>query len=318
MRAAEDVTFGSSSLDRAAHLRKDPSALDTHPEATTIVLWRGKPLVSGDPARLTHLPLDHPVLECSERPPLFLGLDGKKPVFATDISPWEAPDTDTEAMTDFFDTSINRHSGLAEDQIFQELRGLMAILNPADGNAAATARGIFAWHDSHPYCARCGAPSEIVSAGWQRRCKSCGADHFPRTDPVVIVLVTHNNNLLLGRSPNWPEGMYSLLAGFVEPGEGIEAASRREVFEEAGIKLGPVSYLASQPWPFPSSLMFGTRGEALNTEIDLDPVELDAAAWFTREDVANAMDGENPAFRPARKGSIAHFLIDHWLKDDLG
>lgn len=317
MRAAEEVTFATSTLDRAAHLRADTSALQESDAARTLVLWRGKPLVEDDGSRAVMLALDHPVLESATRVPLFLGLDGEAPVFATDISPWEAPDADDLAMSQFFDPSVNRHPALPATQAFRELRGTMALLGAEDANRAATARAIFAWHDTHGFCARCGNPSEITMSGWQRSCPSCNAQHFPRTDAVVIVLALHGNSVLLGRSHHWPEGMYSLLAGFLEPGEGIEAASRREVFEESGIRLGQVDYLASQPWPFPTSLMFGTIGWAENTDITLDPDELDAAAWYSREEVAAAIAEDNPALRPARKGSIARFLIERWLKDDL-
>jgi len=315
MRAAEDVTFGATPLDRAAHLRGDLGAVLDRDGAKTIVLWRGKPLVDGD--TLSYLPLDHAILEEAERAPLFLGLDGEVPVFAIDISPWEPEDVDEDAMGQFFDPTTNHHPATSPDQNFVELRGVMARLSPEDANIAATARAVFAWHDNHEFCARCGNRSGISQAGWQRSCPSCNAQHFPRTDAVVIVLATSGNSVLLGRSPNWPDGMYSLLAGFLEPGETIEAASRREVFEESGIKLGEVRYLASQPWPYPSSLMFGTAGEALNTDLTIDPVEIEDAQWFSRETVMAALDGSNPSLQPARRGSIARFLIERWLKDDL-
>ncbi len=157
----------------------------------------------------------------------------------------------------------------------------------------------------------------VAMAGWQRDCPTCGAHHFPRTDPVVIMLITHGNSVLLGRSPGWPEGMYSLLAGFVEPGETIEAAVRREMFEEAGIRVGAVGYLASQPWPFPSSLMFGCRGEALDDEITIDPNEIEDAMWVSREEMMECFAGNNTRIKPARKGAIAHFLIWNWLADRL-
>jgi len=150
-----------------------------------------------------------------------------------------------------------------------------------------------------------------------RACPDCGARHFPRTDPVVIMLITHGNSVLLGRSPHWPEGMFSLLAGFVEPGETIEAAVRREVWEEAGVRVGAVDYLASQPWPFPASLMFGCRGAALSTEIVLDPVELEAAHWVSRERLMDVFAGRDEAITPARPGAIAHFLLRRWLADRL-
>jgi NAD+ diphosphatase len=179
------------------------------------------------------------------------------------------------------------------------------------------AKAVLSWHEIHGFCARCGAKSVISQAGWQRDCPSCSAHHFPRTDPVVIMLILHGNSVLMGRSPGWPEGMYSLLAGFVEAGETIEGAVRRETFEESGIKVGEVSYLSSQPWPFPSSLMFGCMGVALTSEITVDPDELEDAVWVTREDMALSLIVDNPAMKPARKGSIARFLIENWLADTL-
>lgn len=154
-------------------------------------------------------------------------------------------------------------------------------------------------------------------AGWQRNCPACRTSHFPRTDPVVIMLVTRGNSALIGRSPGWPEGMYSCLAGFVEPGETIEAAVRREVWEEAGIRVGEVRYLASQPWPFPTSLMFGCHGAALDDRITVDPTELEEALWITREELAAAFRGEHPKVKPARKGAIARYLLENWLADRL-
>ena len=154
-------------------------------------------------------------------------------------------------------------------------------------------------------------------AGWQRNCPDCGGKHFPRTDPVVIMLITHGNSALIGRSPGWPEGMYSCLAGFVEPGETLENAVRREVMEEAGVPVGAVSYLSSQPWPFPASLMFGCKGEALSTDIQLDPVELEDARWITREEMVQAFNGQHPEVRAPRKGAIAEFLLSGWLADRL-
>ena len=316
MRDAEQVTFGQARLDRAAHRRGDAAALRADPAARTHVVWRGKPLIIG--GALATVPMDHPVLTDAVREPLLLGMNGKGPVFATDISPWEAPDADQMAMSQFFDPSTNRHDDAPEGALFQELRGVMATLSADDANRAATARAIFSWHDTHGFCARCGQPSRIVMAGWQRDCPSCKASHFPRTDPVVIVLALHGNSVLLGRSPHWPQGMYSLLAGFVEPGEGIEAATRREVFEESGVRLGQVRYLASQPWPFPTSLMFGTMGIAESTEITLDPAELENAMWVPRERMVTALAGADPELRPARPGSIARFLIERWVGDDLG
>ena len=316
MKDAEAVTFGGSGLNRAAALRKDAASL--LPQAQNIAIWRGKVLFDYGSKALIRLPSDHQLLTESTNPPYFLGLeDNGTPVFAHDVSPWQDPDADDDALGRFFDPSQNRYPGFNDAQVFTELRGIMTKLTPRDAEIAATGRGLMQWHESHPYCSRCGQRSVVAQAGWQRDCPACGASHFPRTDPVVIVLVLHGNSVLLGRSPGWPEGMYSLLAGFMEPGESMEAAARREVFEESGVRLSDVGYLSSQPWPFPSSLMIGCIARAETTEIVLDPAELEDARWFTREEVAAASRGENPDLHPARPGSIANFLIGRWLADRL-
>ena len=206
---------------------------------------------------------------------------------------------------------------MAKGQGFAELRGVMALLSPREAELVATAKAILQWHASHGFCAACGARSDVVQGGWQRSCPACGAQHFPRTDPVVIMLVTHGNSVLLGRSPGWPEGMFSLLAGFVEPGETLEAAVRREVLEETGVTCGAVGYLASQPWPFPASLMIGARTEATGTAIVLDPLELEQALWLPREELVSVFAGRHPVIRPSRKGAIANFILRAWLADRL-
>jgi NAD+ diphosphatase len=193
----------------------------------------------------------------------------------------------------------------------------MSRLSPRDAELAVTAKALYGWHDTHRHCARCGDTSVMAMAGWKRRCPTCGAQHFPRTDPVVIMLILHGNSVLLGRSPGWPEGMYSLLAGFVEPGETIEAAVRREVLEETSVRVGRVGYLASQPWPFPTSLMVGGIGWAESTDIAIDPKEIEDAFWVTREEVMQAFAGQHPTLLPAREGAIAHFLLRNWLADRL-
>lgn len=331
MRIAETVTFGGgggggtrdavgAGLDRAAHLRDDAPALDAlfaEPGARAIVLWRGKPLVAGeDRGALARLPLDHPVL-AGAGAPIFLGCAGGAALVARDLSGWDPEDVDFSTLGAFLDPTEQQHPGLPRDQRFCELRAVMTRLSPLDAELAATAKALIGWHGTHGFCARCGSRSDIAKAGWQRDCPECGAHHFPRTDPVVIMLVTHGNDVLLGRSPGWPEGMFSLLAGFVEPGETMEAAVRREVFEEAGIAVGRVGYLASQPWAFPASLMFGCEGEALTRDIRIDPAELEQALWVPRERLMEIFAGRDPEVRPARKGAIAHFLLLNWLADRL-
>lgn len=316
MRGAERVTFGGSGLDRAAHLRKDADALAGLLDGGTVLpLWRGKPLIDGGEA-LGWLSPDSPVL-AGAGAPVFLGLDDGLARFASDISHWSPEAGAAGVEQGFLDSSEQRHPALDPRFAFLELRGVMTNLSPREAELAATGKAVLQWHRSHGFCSSCGTASVMEAGGWQRACPACGTQHFPRTDPVVIMLVTRGNRLLVGRNANWPEGMYSLLAGFVEPGETIEAAVRREVLEEAGIKVGAVRYLASQPWPFPASLMIGCAGEAVTEEIRLDPEELEDACWVTREDMVAAMAGRHPRIRPARRGAIAHFLIANWLADSL-
>jgi NAD+ diphosphatase len=315
MKTAETVTFGGSGLDRHASLRPDAAGLaEALARGTVLPVWRGKPLI--DAGRPVWVPAGHPVLALAG-PAVFLGLDDGQPRFAADLSDW-SPEAGADAPdAGFFDATVQRHPAFGGDEGFVELRGVMTRLTPREAELVATAKALLQWHRSHGFCSACGAPSDMAQGGWQRSCPACAAQHFPRTDPVVIMLVTHGNSVLLGRSPGWPEGMFSLLAGFVEPGETIEAAVRREVLEETGVRCGAVSYLASQPWPFPASLMVGARTEALGREIRIDPEELEQALWLTREELVQAFTGLHPLVRPARNGSIAHFILRNWLADRL-
>lgn len=315
MRIAEQVTFGGSGYDRAAHLRGAVESLWTQPNARVLVMWRGKPLVSDSETRaLFFVEPSHPVLDHAGEP-VFLGLPDGAPHFAVDLVGWNPADID--AQSGFFDPTEQVHPLIGKGAVFAELRGIMTQLSALEAELASTAKALLGWHQSHRFCSKCGEQSLSAMGGWQRNCPSCNAPHFPRTDPVVIVLVTHGNSVLLGRSPGWPDRMYSCLAGFVEPGETIESAVRREVFEEAGVRCGQVTYLASQPWAFPTNLMFGCHAQATTTEITIDPAELETARWVTREELALAFSGEHPEIAAARKGSIAHFLLFNWLADRL-
>ena len=321
MKLAETVTFGGSGFDRAAELRSDPAALaalQDDPATRALVFWRGKPLVTGDPAAaLGLLAPGHALLALAAAAPVFLGRDGDGARFAYDISGWQPEGLDAADLGAFFDRSEQHHPDLPADWRFAELRGAMARLSAREAELAAIGRALLEWHRTHGFCARCGARSDIAEGGWMRLCADCGGHHFPRSDPVVIMLVTRGNSVLVGRSHGWPERMYSLLAGFVEPGETIEAAVRREVAEETGIRIGRVDYLASQPWPFPTSLMIGCHGQAESTHITVDPAEIEDARWLTREEMVQVFAREHPEVAPARRGAIAHFLLTNWLADRL-
>ena len=319
MKLAETVTFAGGGLVRAAELRGRPDVLDAFladPGSGVLAVWRGKPLLDVETRAPVWLPHVHELFALADEAPVFLGVDEGTARFARDISGWE-PATLPDSLGAFHDPSEQHHPDLGEGAAFCELRANMTRLDPRGAELVATAKAILGWHETHGYCAKCGAASVIAQAGWQRDCPACGAHHFPRTDPVVIMLVTHGNKVLMGRSPGWPEGMYSLLAGFVEPGETIEAAVRREVFEESGVRVGQVRYLASQPWPFPSSLMLGCQGEATDPAITIDPAEIEDAIWVGKEEMVEALAGAHPVLKPARKGAIARFLIENWLADRL-
>lgn len=308
----ESIPFSAGILDRREDLRKTSAALQVSPDARFLPLWMFKPLIH-DGGGLGFVDPSHPLVEIADTV-VFLGLDENgAPLFAVDVS---SADMSEAAPTQggLFDSSAQRHESIP-NMGFRDLKTLMTDLGPRQAEIAATARAILGWHRSHKFCAACGQKSDAASGGWQRNCAACGTSHFPRTDPVVIMLVTHGNSVLLGRSPHFPEGMYSLLAGFVEPGEPIEAAVRREVMEEARIQVGEVSYLASQPWPFPASLMIGCHGAALSYDITIDKNELADALWVTKEECADIMAGTHLDILPARDGTIAHYLLTKWLAD---
>ncbi|MBL8573705.1 MAG: NAD(+) diphosphatase [Hyphomicrobiaceae bacterium] len=179
----------------------------------------------------------------------------------------------------------------------------------------AQARSITHWHASHRFCSKCGTASQLAQAGYRRDCPACGAQHFPRTDPVAIMLTVYGDRCLLGRQPHFPEGMYSCLAGFIEPGETAEAAVRRETMEESGIRVGRVAYHASQPWPFPASLMLGFLAEAVSTEIRRDETELEDVRWFPRAEVAAMLAKAHPHGLFVPPGTaVAQVLIRHFVQ----
>ena len=272
--------FSGPGIDRADQVRVDPNRLAelTGAGARQLIWLDGLPAV-GEDGRLQWQP--------ASATDLFLGIQDGQPRF----SAIEQPHANARAA---FDTI----GALAEDE----------------APLFAAALSLAWWHSRHLFCANCGASTEIERGGWSRRCPECTAQHFPRVDPVVIMLAEHEGRLLLGRQPQYPPGRYSALAGFLEPGESIEAAVARELQEEAGIKVADVTYVASQPWPFPSSLMIGCHARALEDELTIDRTELDDARWFTREEIAAALAGDaDAAFQPPPRFAIARTLLDHWL-----
>ncbi|WP_419809300.1 NAD(+) diphosphatase [Sphingomonas sp.] len=197
---------------------------------------------------------------------------------------------------------------------FRSPRLLMALAELAPGEAAtwAAARSVLDWHARHRFCANCGTPTTVFRAGWGRKCEACATEHFPRTDPVVIMIAEHDGRALLGRQAAWPAGRYSALAGFLEPGEAIEEAVARELHEEAGVRVHDVRYVASQPWPFPSQLMIACVAQAEDDALTLDTHELEDAIWVSRDEVRAVLAGGEGSFIAPPPHAIAHTLLTRW------
>lgn len=231
---------------------------------------------------------------------LYLGrLDGA-PVFAAAVP-------ETFAETCAADPAVRAH----------DLRSLAAegLVAPHELGLLATAKSILGWHARNGFCAQCGSATTLAAGGFRRECAACGTHHFPRVDPVVIMLIRRGDSCLLGRSPRFKESMYSCLAGFLEPGETIEDSVRRETFEEVGLRIGAVAYHASQPWPFPSSLMIGCVADSLDETIVIDPVELVDARWFPRTEVARMLAGTHPdGLSVPPPMAIAHLLMRSFVE----
>ncbi len=283
-------SFGSAAHDRLAHRRNDAEWLErawADPASQVVVVATGAVAMAGDRLRLV------PPAQAPPGERVLLGRAEERTALAVmvdEISPGLGP---------------------------QPVRAVGGLLDAAQGSLAVHAVGLANWHGTHPCCARCGAPTVVGQAGHIRRCPACGAVHFPRTDPAVIMLVTDGSGrALLGRQPSWPERRFSTLAGFLEPGETLEDAVRREVAEEVGIRVGDVGYAGSQPWPFPSSLMVGFFAVAETDRICVDGSEIAEARWFGREEVAELI--EQGSLTLPGLVSISRWLIDTWYAVGAG
>ncbi|MEJ0060726.1 MAG: NAD(+) diphosphatase [Terricaulis sp.] len=290
--------FANAPLDRAGHRRRDADWLTEAaeaPETKLIAFHQSRPFIVEREGALEAGWLDAhaaTAIAPAETPLLFLGVDAHQaPHFAIDL-----PDAEP----------------LAGAGRFEDLRAIAPRLDANDLAILGCAKAIFEWHASHGFCARCGAASTIVDAGWKRECSACKAEHFPRVDPVVIMIPTFGERCLLGRQARWPAGMHSALAGFVEPGETIEEAVARETLEEAGLVVSAVRLHSTQPWPFPSSLMIGALCDVEHDAVTIDGEELESARWFTRDEARALIAGKHPdAFAPPPV-AIAHQLLKSW------
>jgi NAD+ diphosphatase len=305
----EPNAFSGARLDRAPDARKDPAwvaAQREHPHARAVLAGdAGVHVVEAPVPRLALVPL---ALAPAVNPPLLLGLDDEGPVFAVDV------DGGGTLPRPLIGAEGSGAPDAATGTRAYGLRDAVAVLPQSDGGLIAYACALINWHRRHGHCSACGAATDLDVGGMVRVCPACGTHHFPRTDPVVIMLVTDGDRALLGRQAIWPPGRYSTLAGFVEPGESLEEAVAREVREEAGVEVGAPVYLSSQPWPFPASLMLGflvpwRSGDPVRQEDEIEDVR-----WFTRAEIGAAAnwDDDAPLGLPPRH-AIARRLIDSWL-----
>ena len=283
------LSFTGSRLDRADHVRADPDRLAGYMNWKARVLALDGLMPSLDDTNRLAWGTLADVPEDAEL--CFLGLDEGKACFAAVPPRGDA----TPRMAN------------------PQLWSLMATLQPDDLALYGGARSLTDWHARHRFCAQCGGDTKLAKGGWQRNCTACEASHFPRTDPVTIMLVEHEGRLMLGRGLGWPEGRFSALAGFVEPGESIEEGVAREVLEEAGVRVRDVTYVASQPWPFPSQLMIGCHSHADSDELTIDETEMAEINFYTRDEVQAALAGDGPFVAPPPH-AIAHYLMQWWIE----
>ena len=247
---------------------------------------------------------------------VFLGMWDTVPIFASLLDDTASRQVDVADQSGLLDTRV-LHLLKRPDLSLIDMSSITVkklVSNDLVG-ILGQAKAVLHWHNTHRFCGRCGAKTAPVNAGWRRDCGTCSAQHFPRTDPVVIMLVVDGERALLGRQPRFPQGMYSCLAGFLESGETLEAAVRREIFEEAGLQTGEVRYLTSQPWPFPASLMIGCIATATTTEITIDAQELEDARWFSRDECRALLAGTHEAgLTSPQPMAIAHHILKAWVE----
>lgn len=300
MTNSNDMPLAAKPIDRAAHRRCDEAWLEAafrREDVLVLLIRDGEPFCTADGTLSWFGP---EALRLSPGSPrVFLGKDkAGAPVFAMELPAQ-------------FDLSKSLIAGTGE---FCEFRQAAARLPAMDANCASTARSLFMWHKSHRFCAKCGGQNGIIDAGWKAQCALCGAEHFPRTDPVAIMLAVKDGRALIGRQKFWPPGFMSCLAGFCEPGETIEQAATREMLEEAGIVCDPsqAEYVACQPWPFPSSLMMGFILSAETDEIRIDSDELESARWVSREEMREILEGRHSEVFCPPPAAIAHHIMKVW------
>lgn len=298
-------TFAGNPLNRASDKRVDAAWLSeklNSDDALAIAVWNGKPLLEKGKEggmQISYLPANM-AEEMSGGPErlLFMGLWKDTAVFAVDL----------EGGADPAEGPLN---GMGS---FEDLRAAALRLPPTDAAMVATAKQMFEWRRRHRHCSACGHQTDVAEGGWKRHCPACNADHFPRTDPVVIMLAVHGDRCMVGRQAAWPPRMFSALAGFLEPGESIEEACARELHEEAGLKTASVAYHSTQPWPYPSSLMIGLIAQVEDDDATPDQTELSEVKWLTKQEARDVLAGKHADVAAPTPMAIAHQLLKAWAE----
>lgn len=291
--------FSGSTIDRADHLRTDPEILGTLAETETarVMVLAEEQILTGSVGEITWLS----ARQCGYLPvaeKIFLGVSDNAHHYAATLN-----------------GSVDDFADMFGESKFRDARGIAMKAGYAHPELGiiAQAKSVLSWHTSHRFCSNCGNESQLVKAGYERQCQKCGKNHFPRTDPVVIMLACHGDKALLGRGPHLPPNFFSALAGFMEPGETIEEAVARELMEEAGVTAISVEIVANQPWPWPSSLMIGCMAQVEDTKLTLDEKEIDDARWVTKEEIRASLKGETPDMLVPPAIAIAYDLLQYWL-----
>jgi len=290
------MPFAGGTLDHV-ETQRSPAELQTFvadPKARSICFHKGSPALRREGGLKRIHPSELIGRNLIDPGPIFLGLEDGAPIFAA---------------------SLQNPTDVTLEELFQDLRSAARMLSPEDMALAGRAKSLLDWHFNHRFCAKCGQVSQPEEGGIKRKCPSCETEHFPRVNPVVIMLILSGDKVLLGRGAGWPEGAMSALAGFISPGESMEEAVTRETFEEVGIKIKNPRYIFSQPWPWPSQLMMGVVCEADSEELTINKSELEDAKWFTKDEVQAVYNKTGDAFLRLPRFTIAHHLLRHWLEN---
>ena len=290
------MPFAGGILDHVETQRsaEELQAFVARPQARCICFHKGSPALRAEGGLDRIHPSELIGRNLIDPGPIFLGLQGDAPIFAA---------------------SVQNPSDVTVEELFQDLRSATRMLSPQDMALAGRAKSLLDWHFNHRFCAKCSQVSQPQDGGIKRTCPSCETEHFPRVNPVVIMLILSGDKVLLGRGAGWPEGAMSALAGFISPGESMEEAVARETFEEVGLKIKNPRYIFSQPWPWPSQLMMGVICEAESEKLTINKDELEDAKWFTREEVEAVYNKTGDAFLRLPRFTIAHHLLKHWLEN---